>query len=71
MTATNDTRQRTLARELTACAAYWGNRAVLHMRNGFSEMAYETAYTACHCARLALAAGKPITELDRQEDGRR
>ena len=60
-----------LGRLFTDAAAYWGKRARAHMAAGFPEMAYETAYTAAHCGRLALAQAVPITDDDRQQDGRR
>ena len=60
-----------LSRLFTDAAGYWGQRARAHMAAGFPEMAYETAYTAAHCGRLALAQQVPITEADRQQDGRR
>ena len=71
MTATTEARTVSVTSILIEAAAYWGKRARAHMAAGFPEMAYETAYTAAHCGRLALAQQVPITEDDRQQDGRR
>ena len=71
MTAATETGTELVNRVLTEAAVYWGKRAQFHMARGYEQMAYETAYTAAHCGRLALAQAVPITDDDRQQDGRR
>ena len=71
MTATTEARTVSVTSILIESAEYWGQRAATFIAKGYEEMAYETAYTAAHCGRLALAQQVPITEDDRQQDGRR